>query len=664
MERLARLACGARVVGEWCGRHDASRLVAGRGRQSCRATADWCRFGTLGTCTRLPSLVHLRATSRATRSKQAARTVTVNRDRLSDPPSESRPGSGSSRLGVRGREGSNGECGARTSPHPGPPLSAGRAHRAEPRRRCGWLAGGDEVHLLGDRHRVVADALVVAGDQRELHRGVEAESSSRRPRRARARGGAARRSSSSSVSSMSASAAADDGSRSTKAFTATRSCSVTWRPMRSTRPGTGCASSRAGYRRQVVRATLTMRSAVRSSSWATRSVHAHEPQLGRRQGRQAEEPQALVLDRVAQRVDGVVVGDDPVGVLEIARGEGLGGGADRAAVISDAEAHERRGGRRRRGARTAARAVWVTTSDHDHARIMAARDHPLRRLFPRCSPSRHGDGKGASTVRFRTLRADEQLQSTFQEGHPHASVRSLARAGSCSPRLALPVTAARHRRDRQHAGPGEARLGDAQRTGATFPLRLLPSGHRRLQAGSRSRSRSTTAVGRLRHGSHGLRQRIDRLRRHRRRRTSDDRPAAAAPFFYFPTVVGADHGVVQPRGREGPQPLGRHDRQDLPACRSPPGTTPRSRPTTPRRSCRAPTITVAHRSRQLGDDRELHQLPDQGGAARRGRSARARPCAGRRHPGRERQHRRGQDRERHRRRDRLRRLLRRHGEST
>ena len=40
--------------------------------------------------------------------------------------------------------------------------------------------------------------------------------------------------------------------------------------------------------------------------------------------------------------------------------------------------------------------------------------------------------------------------------------------------------------------------------------------------------------------------------------------APPTPFLYFPTVVGADHGVVQPLGRQQPEALGRHDRQDLP----------------------------------------------------------------------------------------------------
>ena len=44
-------------------------------------------------------------------------------------------------------------------------------------------------------------------------------------------------------------------------------------------------------------------------------------------------------------------------------------------------------------------------------------------------------------------------------------------------------------------------------------------------------------------------ERCRRLRRDRTRRTSRRDPQPPKPFLYFPTVVGADHGVVQPVGR-------------------------------------------------------------------------------------------------------------------
>ena len=56
--------------------------------------------------------------------------------------------------------------------------------------------------------------------------------------------------------------------------------------------------------------------------------HPDEAQVGRAQAGEADDPQALVLDRVAQRVDGVVVGDDPVGVVEVTVEEGLGARTD------------------------------------------------------------------------------------------------------------------------------------------------------------------------------------------------------------------------------------------------------------------------------------------------------------------------------------------------
>ena len=240
------------------------------------------------------------------------------------PPPRAVPGSGSSRLGVRGRE----ELERRVR---GRELPPSRPHAL---RRCSRslsppdpplttvLAGHHEVHLLGDRHRVVTDALVVARDQRELHRGVE-----RAARRARAPPSTSstwrksRFSSSSMVSSMSASAAAHDGSRSAKALTATRSCTTTWRPSRSTsRAGGGVepageqAPGGLGHVDHEVGAALELVGDAHG--------HADEPEVGGAHAGQAEDAQALVLDRVAERVDGVVVGHDPVGAR---RGRRRGG---------------------------------------------------------------------------------------------------------------------------------------------------------------------------------------------------------------------------------------------------------------------------------------------------------------------------------------------------
>ena len=59
-----------------------------------------------------------------------------------------------------------------------------------------------------------------------------------------------------------------------------------------------------------------------------RSADPDEAEVGGAEAGEADDPQALVLDRVAERVDGVVVGDDPVGVVEVAVEQGLGARAD------------------------------------------------------------------------------------------------------------------------------------------------------------------------------------------------------------------------------------------------------------------------------------------------------------------------------------------------
>ena len=115
------------------------------------------------------------------------------------PPPRAVPGCGSSRLGVRGREGLERRVRGRELPPSRPHAlrqvaGQGRASAGSPPDPplTGVLAGHHEVHLLGDRHRVVADALVVARDERELHRVVQrAVVAARRRRRPRARGGTA-----------------------------------------------------------------------------------------------------------------------------------------------------------------------------------------------------------------------------------------------------------------------------------------------------------------------------------------------------------------------------------------------------------------------------------------------------------------------------------------
>ena len=173
VERLARLVVGTRRAVEWWSR----RLRLMRPRRDLVAAAGACplhpRTWQLFTA-RLPAR-HIEGNG--VRNSPPV-VLTVNRERLRIPPPRAVPGSGSSRLGVRGREELDGECGAGKSPLPGPHTLRRLALRqvqrrerssAEP-RAAGALAGGDAVHLFGDGHRVVADALVVTRDQRELHR--------------------------------------------------------------------------------------------------------------------------------------------------------------------------------------------------------------------------------------------------------------------------------------------------------------------------------------------------------------------------------------------------------------------------------------------------------------------------------------------------------------
>ena len=84
------------------------------------------------------------------------------------------------------------------------------------------LTGGHEAHLLGDRHGVVADALVMPSHQRQLYRphqghvvgtgGIDGKNVPEQP-----------------LLEL-----VDDGSRSAKALIATRICTAAWRPSRST----------------------------------------------------------------------------------------------------------------------------------------------------------------------------------------------------------------------------------------------------------------------------------------------------------------------------------------------------------------------------------------------------------------------------------------------
>ena len=93
-------------------------------------------------------------------------------------------------------------------------------------------------------------------------------------------------------------------------------------------------------------------------------------------------------------------------------------------------------------------------------------------------------------------------------------------------------------------------------------------------------------------------------------KATDPQPKGGA-FFYFPTVV-APITVSYNVRREGPEALGRHHRQDLPGSDHDVGR--------PRDQDRQPEGQAAEHDdhggaplRRLGHDRQLHQLPREGG---------------------------------------------------
>ena len=107
----------------------------------------------------------------------------------------------------------------------------------------------------------------------------------------------------------------------------------------------------------------------------------------------------------------------------------------------------------------------------------------------------------------------------------------------------------------------------------------------------------------------------------------EDMPKYKGPFLYFPTVAAPITVSYNLSGVKAPA-LGRHARQDLPGQdheverRGDQGRQPEGRPAVHRDHRRAPL-------RRLGHHGELHHVPDEGGARRRGRSAPTRPSPGR-----------------------------------
>ena len=189
-------------------------------------------------------------------------------------------------------------------------------------------------------------------------------------------------------------------------------------------------------------------------------------------------------------------------------------------------------------------------------------------------------------------------------------LRSFARRGGIVlAALALPVlfigTAA------TATTPSQAKLASATLNGAgsTFQLRLRPG----VIGGFKQQQQAVTINyqgGGSGAGPHGLRERVVdfagtdapvRL----------EGPATVGAVLLLPDGGRADHGVVQPVGREGLKLSAETIGEDLPGARSRRGTTPRSRPTTRRRSCQAPRsrwrIAPTARARP-----RTSRVPDQG----------------------------------------------------
>ena len=118
----------------------------------------------------------------------------------------------------------------------------------------------------------------------------------------------------------------------------------------------------------------------------------HEPHISCVELAIAEEREALVLDGVPHRVDGVVVVDDPLCLREVGGEQGIGSGGNRV-------------GRERCQPNDSERQLAELCVDghHLHGSIIGRARTRLAspfRLFARCSPSRHN----AATASLRAIR--------------------------------------------------------------------------------------------------------------------------------------------------------------------------------------------------------------------------------------------------------------------
>ena len=211
---------------------------------------------------------------------------------------------------------------------------------------------------------------------------------------------------------------------------------------------------------------------------------------------------------------------------------------------------------------------------------------------------------------------------TFQEGTPTCAVRSLVAAGSCSPRWRCRCCSIGNAATA--TTPSQTKLASATLNGdgSTFQL-----GFNQVVIGDFKQQQKAVTINYQGDGSGTGRtdfvERGRRLRRHRRCRTR--RPTRSRRSRSSTSRRWSRRSRCRTTSRASKlQALGRHDRQDLlghdhdVGRRRDQGRQPEGQAAEHRDHRRAP-------QRRLGHHRQLHQLPHQGGARRRGRSAAARP---------------------------------------
>ena len=259
----------------------------------------------------------------------------------------------------------------------------------------------------------------------------------------------------------------------------------------------------------------------------------------------------------------------------------------------------------------------------DHVAIMVVTSGGGRsrsaRLFPPCSPSRHHDATARPGASVRSA-PSTPIQFTFQEEHPHAPfVRSSRR--DRARRVGAAGAADRQRRDRHHADPGEARLGHLNGDGSTFQL-----GFNQVVIGGFKQQQKAVTINYQGNGSgtgrtdfvNGV---VDFAGTDAAYKSTDPQPPK--PFLYFPTVVApitVSYNLSGVKLNLSPDTIakifsGAITKWNDAAIKS---RQPEGEAAEHDDHGRAP-------QRQLRHHRQLHQLPHQGGAHRRGRSAAARP---------------------------------------